>query len=255
MTEFPLPTAFSYPEAITAAADGNLWFTEAGANRIGRITTAGDVSEFPIPGAGTARGIAAGPDGNVWFTEEGGDKIGRISLPGAAEAVLVADFGFTPRLLGVAQGSTVQWTFVGPHVHSVVDASGMGLFDSGPRAAVSYFSLAFVGAGTYTYVDGFSSHTGKVRVPLLVAPASAPVASSFAVTWASGAPPAGFAFDVQIKRPHALGFVGWMTGQTATGTSFTPDAGKGKYTFRARLRNTGNTMASGYSPLASLIAS
>jgi len=30
-------------------ADGALWFTEQNVNRIGRITTAGVITEFPVP--------------------------------------------------------------------------------------------------------------------------------------------------------------------------------------------------------------
>ena len=36
ITEFPLPTRGA-PRAITAGPDGALWFTELGANKIGRI--------------------------------------------------------------------------------------------------------------------------------------------------------------------------------------------------------------------------
>jgi streptogramin lyase len=49
VTEFPVPTAGSGPEAITTGPDGNLWFTEAAGNRIGRITPAGVITEFPLP--------------------------------------------------------------------------------------------------------------------------------------------------------------------------------------------------------------
>ena len=39
-------------------------------NKIGQITTAGVITEFPIPTASSGPyGIAAGPDGNLWFTE------------------------------------------------------------------------------------------------------------------------------------------------------------------------------------------
>jgi streptogramin lyase len=41
ITEFTIPTANSGPNGITAGPDGALWFTEAAANKIGRITTAG----------------------------------------------------------------------------------------------------------------------------------------------------------------------------------------------------------------------
>jgi virginiamycin B lyase len=53
------------PVGIAVGADGALWFTESGANKIGRIPTNGEITEFPIP---TARsqpaGITAGPDGH-----------------------------------------------------------------------------------------------------------------------------------------------------------------------------------------------
>ena len=58
------------PGGIAAGPDGNLWFTEGNGNQIGRITTAGVITEFPIPTANSdPYGIAAGPDGNLWFTE------------------------------------------------------------------------------------------------------------------------------------------------------------------------------------------
>ena len=63
-----------------AGPDGNLWFTEDAGNNIGRITPAGEITEFPLPtpGSGPA-GITVGPDGNLWFTEQIGNKIGRIN--------------------------------------------------------------------------------------------------------------------------------------------------------------------------------
>jgi streptogramin lyase len=83
VTEFPLPTAVADPRGIAAGPDGNLWFTERGSNKIGRITPAGVVTEFlvPTPGSGPD-GITAGPDGNLWFTETSANKIGRITPTG-----------------------------------------------------------------------------------------------------------------------------------------------------------------------------
>jgi streptogramin lyase len=58
------------PQGITPGPDGNLWFTEFWANRIGRMTPAGVLTEFPIPTVETApHGIVAGPDGSLWFVE------------------------------------------------------------------------------------------------------------------------------------------------------------------------------------------
>jgi streptogramin lyase len=86
IAEFPLPsgslsaTVYS-PEGITAGPDGNLWFTEAGANAIGMINpTTHAISSFTLPTAGAGPyGITTGPDGNLWFAETGAVAIGTFN--------------------------------------------------------------------------------------------------------------------------------------------------------------------------------
>ena len=61
------------PYAVTTGPDASLWFTETVADRIGRITTDGHVTEFPLPGTRSfPSAITAGADGEMWFTEWGG---------------------------------------------------------------------------------------------------------------------------------------------------------------------------------------
>ncbi len=74
------------PYGIASGPDSNLWFTEqfVSANRIGRISTSGNVVEFTLgitPVSGPTA-IVAGPDGNLWFTESTGNRIGRITPTG-----------------------------------------------------------------------------------------------------------------------------------------------------------------------------
>lgn len=92
VTEFPIPTARSGPTYIVAGPDGNLWFTETDANKIGRITKKGRICEFsvPTPGSGPS-GITVGPDGNLWFTESSASKIGKISRFGS-----ITEFSLPP---------------------------------------------------------------------------------------------------------------------------------------------------------------
>ena len=64
ITEFPLPTASSGPDFITAGPDGALWFTEHGASKIGRITTAGAITLGASKGKdGHAHCRSTGPEG------------------------------------------------------------------------------------------------------------------------------------------------------------------------------------------------
>lgn len=82
LNEFPVPTSVGAPYDIVVGRDGNLWFTEANGNRIGRISPGAPhtITEFPLPTPGsTPTGITSGPDGNLWFTELIGNKIGTIS--------------------------------------------------------------------------------------------------------------------------------------------------------------------------------
>jgi peptidylprolyl isomerase len=47
ITEFPVPTSKSGPLGISAGPDGNIWFTEINANKIGRINLAAITSATP----------------------------------------------------------------------------------------------------------------------------------------------------------------------------------------------------------------
>jgi hypothetical protein len=53
-------------------------------NKIGRITTSGTITEFPLPTPRSApQGVTSGPDGAIWFTEFNAGKIGRLSIGSA----------------------------------------------------------------------------------------------------------------------------------------------------------------------------
>jgi virginiamycin B lyase len=86
LVEFKLPTSASEPGGIVAGPDGALWFVETAVNKIGRISTDGIVTEYPVPTAkaiDTDQGfIAVGPDGALWFNEDLANQIGRITASG-----------------------------------------------------------------------------------------------------------------------------------------------------------------------------
>jgi streptogramin lyase len=79
INEFPTS---GHPGHIITGPDGNLWFTES--TGIGRITTAGVMTEYPVVTGGCdPGGIAAGPDGNIWFTLPCQGKVDRITPSGS----------------------------------------------------------------------------------------------------------------------------------------------------------------------------
>jgi virginiamycin B lyase len=120
ITEYPVSTPNSGgpplgnnfgPLWIASGPDGALWFTDYEGDYIGRITTSGSVTEYPVPTADSAPGIiTAGPDGALWFTENAGDKIGRITTTGAFTEYPLATPGSEP--FGIVTGPDGALWFV-----------------------------------------------------------------------------------------------------------------------------------------------
>lgn len=166
ITVFPLPTGnacrdfFGTPACdITAGDDGNLYFTETQVKKIGRITTAGQITEFPINGSFPLM-ITTGDDGNVWWTNRITPTIGRITPAGT-----VTEFPLPPAptgkvnalldITGDVEGDntvTVAFTNSGTNQVGVVSANGTITqtdLPSGltPGSIVSFGSTVVVTAG------------------------------------------------------------------------------------------------------------
>jgi streptogramin lyase len=134
--EFEVPSATSHPDldGIAVGPDGNLWFTEAALNRIGRLVPSPsepckekpEITEYEVPMAtlgetgggnpGTAGdSIASGPGGNLWFSEAGSERIGEMNTSGQMVNTFPpspATLGGSP--LGIAQGSDGNMWFTEP---------------------------------------------------------------------------------------------------------------------------------------------
>jgi streptogramin lyase len=82
LTQFALPDAVSSVSALTAGPDGNLWFTETWARKIGRMTPAGNLKEFALPAGSSPIDIATGSDGSLWITDNDGLSIDRLTPDG-----------------------------------------------------------------------------------------------------------------------------------------------------------------------------
>jgi streptogramin lyase len=78
-TRFALP-ANSHPYDLVLGPDGAFWILEEGIAKIGRMTTAGVVTnEYAVPSGETGQsGITVGPEGNIWFTDTEMSEIGRL---------------------------------------------------------------------------------------------------------------------------------------------------------------------------------
>jgi streptogramin lyase len=110
---YSVPTPAATPAEITAGQDGALWFTEYHGQKIGRITTSGVITEYPLPSYFLPWGITAGPDGALWYASYGNALIGRITTAG-----VVTQYTLSSRATGgIAVGPDgALWFSEGPKI-------------------------------------------------------------------------------------------------------------------------------------------
>lgn len=101
---------------LAAGPDGNVWFTDSGLNKIGRLSTGGTLMYYAVPTAGSGlSGIAPGSDDAMWFTESKANKIGRIGTDGTITEYSIGDNnahpqGITAGPLGGCVPKTIYFT-------------------------------------------------------------------------------------------------------------------------------------------------
>ena len=91
------------PIAAELELSGTMDGQKPDGNRVGRISMAGAVTEFPIPSpTGSPINIAVGPDRNIWYTK--GNVVGRVTPEGAITELTLPSNGAT----GLTAGSDRQ---------------------------------------------------------------------------------------------------------------------------------------------------
>jgi streptogramin lyase len=127
VVEYPIPGGTSDPSDIVLGPDGALWFTEF-QPVIGRITTDGSLTEFPLPSKENpggfrsyATGISVGPDGALWFGFL--DRIGRITVDGTVTTFPTAAHATT------AGPDGNVWFTRGSGIGRITPAGDVTLFD------------------------------------------------------------------------------------------------------------------------------
>ena len=153
--------------SITAGPDGNLWFTEIGpagvGSSIGRITTSGNITEFPLPLANSfPSSITAGSDGNLWFTiigtNNGPSQIGVITTQGN-----IHEFTFPHSIFGsITRGpdgnlwfTAFQYSATGATTGKIESITTAGKLSDFPLPITSYVptSITFVKDHTLWFIE------------------------------------------------------------------------------------------------------
>ena len=151
------------PFGITTGPDGNLWFAESGANKIGKISPYGGVSTFNDYSCSCSapRSIAVGTDGNLW--------IGEFTNPGKVDTMSTS--GNIIRSVGV--NGNVAFVTSGPDGNmwysSSITPGGVGKISMTGKVQAYAISgtdaargIGFGADGTLWYIDATASTVGNM---------------------------------------------------------------------------------------------
>jgi hypothetical protein len=256
--------------------DGKSWTRTDIATPLDDVAVVGPQDVYAVGDGGSARNPYRSEvwhfDGSQWTSEKPPKGTGPLlavdalasgvvsavgGLYPASEAfhvcpVLVADGGILGG--GKANVPSFHVSFYNRNLasHSLLDASGLGLFDTGLHAPGSSAVISLPGAGHYVAQDAATGHTTTFDRTPDVSPRSGPASQTYQVSWGGHA---GVVADVQVQRPGSSAWVWVVHGTTLTYAKFTPNAGPGTYRFRGLLRNASNTMTLGWSASSVLTVS
>lgn len=172
-TEFTVPTPRAGPEQITRGPDGNLWFTTA-VDKIGRITAAGEITEFA---AKAAFGITTGPDGSLWFTPSYTSTIGRMTVNGD---VTIFPFPGPGSGFGIVGGSDGNIWFAVTVQGSIGRMTPAGQVTMFPTPTPNSFPLGVTSGpdGNVWFAEQTAAKIGRITPAGVVTEFATPIAPS-----------------------------------------------------------------------------
>ncbi len=112
LAEVPTVTPNAGPTAIVQGPDGAMWFTENNVAKIGRLTTAGQASEYSLTPATSALGLIAASDNNLYFADPAQNKIGSVSAitPSTVNEYAVPTASAFPNQLVIGPDGLIYFT-------------------------------------------------------------------------------------------------------------------------------------------------
>lgn len=150
MTLLPVPgatTGSSGVGLVTGIAlgpDGQLWFGQDRVNEVGRVSTAGVFSAFPLtpaPGLTGTRDIVAGPDGAMWLTRASKGTISRVTTAGVETDFVLPGTDLYVALQDLVSGPGDKLWFIRSGQRSIgsITTSGTTAFYKAPDG-ISYIN-------------------------------------------------------------------------------------------------------------------
>jgi virginiamycin B lyase len=165
ITEFPL-SKNSAPWSIAQSTNGDIWFTESSgqANKIGKISPGGILSEYPAQGV-YPQGITMGSDGDMWFTESDGNVkgvIGKISPDGAVVTYAIPTINSNPFDIASGRDGSLWFAENSGDKIGKIDESGVITEYGIPTANSAPYGIALGPDGSMWFTESNGNNVGRI---------------------------------------------------------------------------------------------
>jgi virginiamycin B lyase len=122
--EFPTNIAGALPNAIAAAADGSLYFTDLGTSKLGQVDAAtGNVTAVANVTLSGPAAIVKGPDDNMWISESSSHRISRFNPVSGVLTQFQLVSGSSPTGITVGPDNFIWFTMPGRNRVGKIDPS------------------------------------------------------------------------------------------------------------------------------------
>jgi streptogramin lyase len=212
-TFFTIPWV-SDAESITTGSDGNLWFADHVAAAVGRVTTVGVFTKFPIPGSPGFYPwqIASGPDGALWFTDFNGHRVGRLTTAGELTLFPTSPEAGYPDAIAPGPDGNVWFTFDDEATIARITPAGVITEFSVPHPEGDYIILGGITplsgttlAFTYSDIVTGESRIGRITTSGAISTTATPSPNSSPLGITTG--PGGGLWFTEVGIPAVAGIL------------------------------------------------
>jgi streptogramin lyase len=179
------------PQGMTRGPDGAMWFTDIGNSAIGRITTAGVITnEYPtLTPEAVLTSIALGSDNNLWFTEQSFGQIGRVTPSGTVTEFPTGSTVSVPTTIAPGPDGNLWFTETGANAIGTITTSGaVTVYSTGITTNAGLGGIAAGPDGNLWFTERDANKIGQITTAGVVTEFSAGLSSNAVPTSIVGVP-------------------------------------------------------------------
>jgi len=173
-----LPLDGSRPVHVARGAAGDIWFTDAGTDRIGRLAPTGALTLFRVPALSGPAGLAVDPAGSVWVALNDRNRLARLDPATGAIDEVVLPRAAQPFGVAVSADGTVWFTEIGANAIGRLTPDGTLSQFPLPTRLAAPMGVAVAADGSAWFTEHNANRIGRISADGVITEYALPVPGS-----------------------------------------------------------------------------